>query len=274
MANLLEIPTTVACTQAYRHVAQRARPLGTPRSSPFPNLTPTTAKLLCPLRARIPQLTRTVSVTARPSRAGFRVFCVDAGSMQRGKGDDMAFDMDDELLSQPLPRKTRRVAPVFTVEQAMTTTMKDMPTFSPETPIAEVIEEFLRRENVSAFPVVDDDENLVGLISLTDIMWHEAMEDIIETERAVLSADALEKANRYKSRASDANFMQGTVIDSMSKKPIVAKPSMLVSEAAAKMLTHQVTRLPVVADKGPNKGKVVGMLTRQDIMRCIAAAWT
>jgi CBS domain-containing protein len=55
--------------------------------------------------------------------------------------------------------------------------------FKPDTPMREVIEEFLRAENVSGFPVCDENEKLVGLISLSDIMWHEAMQDIIDSEK-------------------------------------------------------------------------------------------
>lgn len=199
---------------------------------------------------------------------GVRVLC-RAGLEANANAEGKRNGVDEDLLSQPLPRGSRRVAPVFTCEQVMSL---DFTCFNEDTPIREVIEEFLKRENVSGFPVVDDQENIVGLISLADIMWHEAMEDIIENEREMLTPDALKKANNYHSRSSDAGFLQGVVQDSMTVHPTQVNPSMLVSQAAALMLTHQVTRLPVVANKGAKKGQVVGMLTRQNIMRCIAAA--
>jgi len=87
---------------------------------------------------------------------------------------------EDGLLSRPLRHGIRRVAPVFLVEQVMT---RDVVTLHTTTPIREAVEAFLHT-NKSGFPVVDADKKLVGIISLADILWHEAMEEILEAERS------------------------------------------------------------------------------------------
>lgn len=206
----------------------------------------------------VPPRTRDmVERTCRSTRGGMAT-CV--GSQSVG----------DELLSQPLKRGSRRVAPVFLVEQVMT---HDTTSLTEDMPVREAVEKFVTT-GTSGFPVMDKDggTELKGILSLADILWHEAMEEIIEEEKANMGVDMLRKVESDAARTFDKKFLKGCVRDVMkaeADEPMyVARTDMIVSEAAAIMLTHSLTRLPVL-DK---EGKVVGVLTRGDIMRTIAAA--
>ena len=56
----------------------------------------------------------------------------------------------------------------------------------------------------------------------------------------------------------------------MSRNVIEISPDELLDKAAALMIKKSINRLPVVDPKTRN---VVGIITRLDIMRCLAAVW-
>jgi len=55
----------------------------------------------------------------------------------------------------------------------------------------------------------------------------------------------------------------------MSRNVVSIKPGDLLDKAAALMIERSINRLPVVNPAG----EVVGIITRLDIMRCLAAVW-
>ena len=96
----------------------------------------------------------------------------------------------------------------------------------------------LRDERISAFPVIGDDDRVIGVVSEGDLIAKEATaggyEDFTGPLVGLLHRHELEKA-----RALTAGEL-------MSKPPIIVRPDNTVSYAAQLMYDHRVKRLPVV----------------------------
>jgi CBS domain-containing protein len=67
------------------------------------------------------------------------------------------------------------------------------------------------------------------------------------------------------------------VASRMSRNIISIEPDVLINQAAALMIENSINRLPVVdpaTRSAQNQGgMVLGIITRLDIMRCLAAVW-
>lgn len=104
---------------------------------------------------------------------------------------------------------------------------------NPTMKMSEVLESF-RQMQISGAPVIDGDHNLVGIIS---------MEDLINALRQ--------------------NDLEAQVSAYMSSPLITVKGSDPVVEALKKFVNTKVGRLPVV----DNQGKLIGIITKGDITR-------
>ena len=90
------------------------------------------------------------------------------------------------------------------------------------------------RWHISGLPVVDDEENLIGVITEHDVL------------NFALSGDAaLTKVKEV-----------------MTKDLVTYDPDMLVVDVINRFASHRVRRVPVVKDR-----KVVGIISRRDIIR-------
>lgn len=149
-----------------------------------------------------------------------------------------------------------------TVADVMT---RDPITARPETPLKTVIKTLADRR-ISGLPVVDATEKLVGVISETDLMWQETG---VTPPAYIMILDSviyLENPAQYDKDLHKA--LGQTVSDVMSHDPITTTPDQSIAAAAKLMHDRRVHRLPVVN----NHGKVIGILTRGDIIRMMAAA--
>ncbi len=107
----------------------------------------------------------------------------------------------------------------------------------------------LRRFRVSAFPVVDDEEKVIGVVSEADLLAKEALADPgviggLLHHRDVQKAEGL------------------TAGDLMTHPAVTVRPDDTVEHAARMMYTLRIKRLPVV-DAG---GGLVGIITRTDLL--------
>lgn len=109
-----------------------------------------------------------------------------------------------------------------------------------------------RELRVSAFPVLDDDGTLVGMVSETDLMAKEALQTDHE------SHPGLPRLGRRSERAKAGAV---TASDLMSRPPVTTGPHDLVSDAARLMSDHKVNQLPVVS-----QGRLVGIVSRADVL--------
>ncbi len=116
--------------------------------------------------------------------------------------------------------------------------------------------QLLADTGISGMPVVDDDRNVVGVISEADILFKERSP---ERRRGgsfawLFFPDMIENEAKLDAR---------TAGEAMSAPPVTIGPNRPVGEAAARMLDEGINRLPVVDDEG----KLIGIVTRADLVR-------
>ncbi|WP_414549823.1 CBS domain-containing protein [Anabaena sp. CCY 0017] len=135
----------------------------------------------------------------------------------------------------------------------------------PETPLKEAIQ-ILAEKRISGIPVVDDVGKLVGIISETDLMWQETG---VTPPAYIMFLDSviyLQNPGTYERELHKA--LGQTVGEVMSKNTVTISPEKTVKEAAQLMQEQSIHRLPVI----DSASQVVGILTRGDIVRAMAAS--
>lgn len=135
---------------------------------------------------------------------------------------------------------------------------------SPQTPLQEAIQ-ILAEKRISGLPVIDDAGKLVGIISETDLMWQETG---VTPPAYIMILDSVIYLQNPGTYERDLHKALGqTVGEVMSKNPVAISPDKSLREAAQLIQNHKVQRLPVL----DNGGNVIGILTRGDIIRAMAA---
>lgn len=109
----------------------------------------------------------------------------------------------------------------------------------------------LREQRVSAFPVVDDDSKVIGVVSEADLLAKEALD--------FSGPGKVSSLLHHREQAKAAGI---TAADLMTKPPVTVGPTELVSYAARLMYARRVKRLPVVDDDG----KLIGIVSRSDVL--------
>jgi CBS-domain-containing membrane protein len=109
----------------------------------------------------------------------------------------------------------------------------------------------LREHRVSAFPVLDEDNKVVGVVSEADLLTKEAMEFGVPGK--------VNSMLRHREQAKAAAIVAE---DLMTKPPVTIGPNEFVTHAARLMYARKVKRLPVVdAD-----GRLIGIVSRTDVL--------
>ncbi len=137
-------------------------------------------------------------------------------------------------------------------------------TVSPETSLEEAIQ-ILAEKEISGLPVVNEQGELVGIISETDLTWQATG---VEAPPYVMFLDSviyLENPAKHNQEVHKA--LGQTVGEAMSDRPTTVKGNQLVREAAKIMHDKKVRRLPVVDDNS----KLIGMITQGDVIKMMAA---
>ena len=135
----------------------------------------------------------------------------------------------------------------------------------PETPLNEAIQ-ILAEKRVSGLPVVNDAGELVGIVSETDLMWQETG---VTPPAYIMFLDSVIFLKNPASYERDLHKALGqTVGEVMSRDPVTVSPDKLLKDAAQLMHDRSVHRLPVV----DVNVQVIGILTRGDIVRAMAAS--
>jgi CBS-domain-containing membrane protein len=109
----------------------------------------------------------------------------------------------------------------------------------------------LREHRVSAFPVLDEDNKVIGVVSEADLLTKEALE-----------FSATGKVSGMLHYREQAKAAATTAEDLMTKPPVTISPDEFVSHAARLMYARKVKRLPVVDDDG----HLVGIVSRADVL--------
>lgn len=116
-------------------------------------------------------------------------------------------------------------------------------TFKPEQPMYEVIDA-LMSNRISGGPVVNEDGELVGVISEGDCLKEVA-----------------------KGKYDNMPILTGTVEEYMAKNVITVNPDLNIFEAAKMFLEKRLRRFPVISD-----GKIVGQISQKDVMKAVMNA--
>jgi len=136
-------------------------------------------------------------------------------------------------------------------------------TVRPDTPVTEIAKRLIER-NISGVPVVDDDGQVVGIVSEGDLMRRAEN----QTERrpswwlAWFGMPEDRQRNYIKTHGTHAR-------DIMSPNVITVGEDAPLAEIAATLEKHRIKRVPVVRD-----GKLVGIVSRGDLLQGLAAAGT
>lgn len=125
-------------------------------------------------------------------------------------------------------------------------------TIRAETPLLEALN-LMRAHRIAGLPVVDQDGNLIGLVSEADFFGDDSADCL------VASLLELDQPGR------NAQLRQRVAAGVMKTQPPVIDGNVPVAEAAHMIAHRHVDRLPVV-----DAGKLVGMLSRTDLLNYLA----
>jgi CBS domain-containing protein len=112
----------------------------------------------------------------------------------------------------------------------------------------------LRDHRVSAFPVLDDDGKVIGVVSEADMLAKEALASEPEGMPGMI-AGMLRRKEHEKARGTTAGEL-------MTSPPVTVTPDDTLERAARLMYTRKVKRLPVV----DANGHLVGIIGRADLL--------
>lgn len=115
----------------------------------------------------------------------------------------------------------------------------------------------LRSGRISAFPVLDQADRVVGVVSEADLLVKEAVQ---------ADGTSILAALRHVGEDSKANGV--TAGDLMTHPAITIGPDAPVAEAARLMYDRRVKRLPVVN----RAGRLVGIISRVDVLAVFSRA--
>jgi CBS domain-containing protein len=108
----------------------------------------------------------------------------------------------------------------------------------------------LRENRVSAFPVIDDEDMVIGVVSEADLLTKEALNG----EPGVLDG-ILHHRDRQKARGITAG-------DLMTHPAVTVAPDDTIAHAAQLMYSRKVKRLPVTDPEG----RLAGIISRTDVL--------
>lgn len=123
-------------------------------------------------------------------------------------------------------------------------------TVTPATPVKEALA-LLERHRITAVPVIDDERRIHGVVSEVDLI------------RDLVPADQRTHERLLPRPSQD---LPRQVADVMSTLPVTVGPHMDVASAVEVMATLNIKSVPVVDDHG----RVLGMLSRSDVVRVLA----
>jgi CBS domain-containing protein len=109
----------------------------------------------------------------------------------------------------------------------------------------------LREQRVSAFPVLDDGNKVIGIVSEADLLTKEALAGELP--------GAFPTMTRHREQAKAAAL---TAADLMTRPAVTIGPNQPVTRAARLMYTRRVKRLPVTAEDGT----LIGIVSRSDVL--------
>ena len=120
----------------------------------------------------------------------------------------------------------------------------------PNAPYKEIAA-MLHEQRVSAFPVIDEDNKVIGVVSEADLLTKEALEGTVPRTLQSLTRQSV------RTRVNAV-----TAADLMTKPAVTIGSGESVTHAARLMFDRRVKRLPVTSDDGT----LIGIVTRSDVL--------
>ncbi len=117
------------------------------------------------------------------------------------------------------------------------------------TPVKEVARTLVEHE-ISAVPVVDEEEHLIGIVSEADLVTLETQPD----PRAQAIPVVTHRLH-----------LPGTAADVMTRDVVAEREDADVAEVARLMIEHRLKTIPIVRD-----GTVIGIVARRDVLRVLS----
>ncbi len=136
------------------------------------------------------------------------------------------------------------------IESVMTT---EVVTARPSTPFRELVD-LLQRKRISALPVVDQDDRLVGIVSEADLLVKQGYPHGGDDVGVV-------HALRHRERLGKAAGI--CALDVMTRQVVSVPVGTEVAAAARLMIRLGIKRLPVV----DGQGRLAGIVTRGDLLK-------
>jgi CBS domain-containing protein len=139
--------------------------------------------------------------------------------------------------------------------------VRDVVTVHPETDVADAVKLLVARD-ISALPVVDQGDNLVGIISEADLL-HRA-ELGTEKHRSWI-IESLTAASTLAAEFAKAHGKK--VGEIMTTGVVTATEEDSLGDIAVLFERHRIKRVPIVRD-----GRVVGIVSRSNLIQALASA--
>ncbi|KAM0039638.1 putative CBS domain-containing protein [Helianthus debilis subsp. tardiflorus] len=132
----------------------------------------------------------------------------------------------------------------------------------PTTTVDEALEALVKHK-ISGFPVIDDDWNLVGLVSDYDLLALDSVSGSARSDTSMFP-DVDSTWKTFNEAQKLLSKTDGKVVgDLMTPAPLVVRENTNLEDAARLLLETKYRRLPVV----DSKGKLVGITTRGNVVR-------
>lgn len=165
------------------------------------------------------------------------------------------------LASSPTVNSVPRGNGTYTVADFMTK-KQDLRVVKTTTTVDEALEALVNNR-ISGLPVIDDDWNLVGVVSDYDLLAIDSISGGPQSD-ANLFPDVDSSWKTFNEIQKLLSKTNGQVVgDLMTPTPLVVHESTSLEEAARLLLETKYRRLPVVDDDG----KLVGLITRGNIVK-------
>jgi len=145
--------------------------------------------------------------------------------------------------------------------KAMDVMVRDVITVSPDDDVADAVK-LLAEYDVSALPVVDDDDTVIGMISEADLLRRE---EIGTQKERRWWLEAVTPATKL---AEEFAKSHGRRVDEvMSSNVVSASEDTPLAEIATLLERHRIKRVPILRD-----GRLVGIVSRANLIQALASS--
>jgi CBS domain-containing protein len=138
--------------------------------------------------------------------------------------------------------------------------VRDVKTVGPSTSVAEAAR-LMAQNDLSALPVVDDHNQLVGIISEADLLQREEIGTEVRRTRWI---EAMTPATTLAAEFAKSHGKQ--VKELMSEHVIIANEDTPLAEIAAILERRRIKRIPIMRD-----GALVGIVSRANLIQALAS---